>query len=316
MRLFVIVLFLTIFQANVNSQYLAAYNDNLDHFWVFEAGMFQQLEHLEIKEYQVGGILVAYIDNASRLKIYRNGSVETLMQGEPIKFTATDYLLGYSIYEQLNVYDNGKVEVLSTQCDGYIVQDSLIGWHNKISQTLEVYYNGKTRVLVDGLLYDPLKTFRVGDNILAFVHSSTKEFYVYYLGRLIQLDDFVEEMIYDAGRDIVAYIDVPDQAFNAFFRGDVYELETFKPRSFKVGDEMLAYVDNLGKLKLFDSGEVKTISDFEPQFYDMVDRILVFEEQGFLRPIVMARYILLKGIFRNLIKLTTIQLLISIRAGL
>ena len=283
MRYLVILLLVTFFQTNVRSQYLAAFNDNLNRFWVFEAGMFQKLEYIEIQDYEVGGILVAYKDSRSNLKIYRNGEVETLMQGDPVEFTATDYLLGYSMYEQLNVYDNGKTEVLSTQCDGYIVRDSLIGWHNKISQTLEVYYNGQTRVLVDGLLYDPLKTFKAGDNTLAFVHSSTKEFYVYYLGRLHQLDDFVKQMIYDAGRDIVAYIDVPDMSFNVFFRGDVYEIETFQPRSFKVGDELLAYVDNLGKLKLFENGVTKTISDFEPQFYDLVDRVLVFEEQGFFK---------------------------------
>jgi hypothetical protein len=110
-----------------NTQHLAAFNDNVNQFWVFEAGMFNKLEYLEIQEYQVGGTLVAYIDNGSNLKVYSYGEVEKLLTGSPIKFQATDYLLGYSMYEQLNVYDNGKTKVLSTQCDGYRVTDSLIG---------------------------------------------------------------------------------------------------------------------------------------------------------------------------------------------
>jgi hypothetical protein len=279
------------------AQYLAAFNDYLNHFWVFEAGMFTQVEHLPIQEYQVGGILVAYIDSGSKLKIYRNGEVTTLMEGAPIKFTATDYLLGYSLYEQLNVYDNGKTKVLSTECDGYVIKDSIIGWHNRIQQNLQVYYKGRIVTLMDGLIYNPLESFRIGDNTIAFVHSSTEDFYLYYLGKLQVLDDYVEDMVYEAGRDIVAFMDVPDQSFKVFFRGEVTELETFKPISFQVGDEILAYVDNLGKLKYFEHGEVKTVSSYEPSFYTVEDKVLIFEEQGFLKTVcngqvyVVERYI-------------------------
>ena len=104
-------------------------------------------------------------------------------------------------------------------------------------------------------------------------------------------------MVYEAGRDIIAYMDIPDQAFNVFFRGEVTQLETFQPRSFQVGDEILAYVDNLGKLKYFENGEVKTISSYEPKFYNVEDKVLIFEEQGFLKTVcngqvyIVERYI-------------------------
>jgi len=283
MNKFIIIITIVCIHVTGYAQYLAAYNDNLNRFWVFEAGTFQMLEHLEIQEFQVGGILVAYVDNGSNLKVYRNGKVENLMQGSPIKFEATDYLLGYSMYEQLNVYDNGRKKVLSTACDGYIIRDSLIGWHNRIQHTIDVYYNGQITTIIDGLIYNPLEEFKAGDNTLAFVHSSSKALYLFYLGELIILDDFVQQIKFEAGRDIVAYIDIPDQAFNVFFRGEITELETFRPKSFQVGDEMVAWVDNLGKLKLFDTGEVTTLSTYEPQYYSVQDRVIVYDEQGFFK---------------------------------
>jgi hypothetical protein len=297
MKKSILIPLLLFFHFGVQSQYLAAFNDNLGHFWAFEAGMFNELEHLAIKDYQVGGILIAYLDGSGKLKIYRNGETKTLMDGNPIKYTATDYLLGYSLYEQLNVYDNGKTKVLSTECDGYIVKDSIIAWHNRVQKTLQVYYNGRISTVIDGLLYFPVESFRMGDNTIAFVHTSTQEFYIYYLGRLQVLDPFVEDIVYEAGRDIIAYMDIPDQAFNVFYRGEVTELDIFRPKSFQVGDEILAYVDNLGKLKFFENGEVTTISSFEPKFYNIEDKVLVFEEQGFLKTVcngqiyVIERYI-------------------------
>jgi hypothetical protein len=295
-KLFLIILIVITGIAG-QAQYLAAFNDYQNKFWIFEAGMFTQVEHLAIQEYQVGGILVAYIDSGGKLKIYRNGETQTLMDGNPIKFTATDYLLGYSLYEQLNVYDNGKVKVLSTECNGYVVKDSLIAWNNKIAKTLQVYYNGRIITLIDGLLYFPFDSFKLGDNTIAFVHSSTNEFYIFYLGKLQLMDPIADQMIYQAGRDIVAFMDIPDQSFKVFYRGEVTELDVFQPKSFQVGDEILAYVDNLGKLKYFENGVVKTISNYEPKFYNIEDKVLVFEEQGFFKTVcngqvyVVERYI-------------------------
>lgn len=283
MKKIIFLLIVSSFIFNAQAQYLAAFNDNVRHFWAFEAGMFNQLEYLEIQEYQVGGILIAYIDNGSNLKVYSHGEVETLMTGAPIKFHATDYLLGYSMYEQLNVYDNGDKRVLSTQCDAYEVRDSLIGWHNRIAQNIQVYYDGRIYTLEDGLIYNPLQAYKMGDNTIAYIQSSTKEFKLFYQGEIIVLDQFAENMVFEAGRDIVAYMDIPDQTFKAFFKGEEYDVETFKPKSFQVGDEILGYVDNLGRLKFFDGYEVVELSTYEPKFYNVVDRVIIYEEQGFLK---------------------------------
>ncbi len=283
MKKITLICVVLILSATSQSQTLAAFNDNLHRFWVFDGGSFVKLEYLQVQEFQVGGILVAYIDNGSNLKVYCHGQTETLLTGAPIKFTATDYLLGYSIYEQLNVYDNGKKQVLSTQCDGYIVQDSLIGWHNQIDQTIQVYYNGKIFTIEDGLIYNPIGEFKTGDNIIAYIQRSTQEFKIFYHGKLMVLEQFVTGMNFEAGREIIAYTDSIDRTFKVFCKGKKYDLETFTPKSFKVGDEMMVYVDNLGRLKYFENGEVKEISTFEPKFYDVTDQVMVFEEQGFFK---------------------------------
>ena len=278
-----ILLISLFFIPQLKAQQLAAFNDNLNQFWAFEGGQFQKLEYLEIQDYQIGGVLIAYIDSGSNLKIYRNGRTEKLIQGEPIKYTATDYLLGYSIYEQLNVYDNGEIKVLSLEADGYVVQDSLIAWHNRIKQTIQVYYNKEIYTIEDGLIYNPVESFKLGDNTIAYIQNSTKEFKLFYKGEVIVLDQFVEDLVFEAGRDIVAYMDIPDMAFKVFYKGEEFTLESFRPKSFQVGDEFMVYTDNLGHLKYFDGGEVITLTTYEPQFYNVTDRVVVFEEQGFFK---------------------------------
>ncbi|MCB0804758.1 MAG: hypothetical protein KDC05_03115 [Bacteroidales bacterium] len=283
MMKYFILLAVVLLSGQAKSQYLAAYLDYRDHFWAFEAGTFHELEYLEIQDFQVGGIAIAYKDASSNLKLYRNGEVEELLKGDPVKFTATDYLIGYSMYEQLHVYDNGKTKMLTTQAGGYVVEDSLIGWWNRINQTIQVYYKGRIYTIEDGLIYNPLQKFRTGDNTAIYVQASTQQLKLFYQGQIIILDDYVENASFEAGRDIVAFADPSDMTFKAFYKGETYDLETFMPKSFQVGDEMMAYVDNLGKLKYFTNGETITIANYEPSFYEVRDKVLVFEEQGYFK---------------------------------
>ena len=129
-RIFFISLILFTY-GSCQAQYLAAFNDNLDQFWVFEAGMFNKVEDSEVLDFQVGGTLVAYLDHASNFKIYQFGKVQTLIEVAQIDYTATDYLLGYSLFDTLYVYDDEKINILSTDCEAYIVMDSLIVWQTK-----------------------------------------------------------------------------------------------------------------------------------------------------------------------------------------
>lgn len=257
---------------------LAVYEDQLRHFWVFDRGEFEKIEYLPVTSYQVGGILVAYLDNSENLKVYHNGSTETILEGNPIMYHATDYLLGYSLYQQLWIYDDGNIEKVSIEADRYIVEDSLIAWHNKLKKTIEIYYDGEVFLLEDGLINWPVETFRSGDNTLAYVTQVDRQFKVFYRGEVNVLDNFTENMKFEAGRNLVAYYDTPDNSFYAFYKGEVLELESFPPMSFQVGDDIMAYVDNMGRFKYFRDGKVTEITSFAPDFYEVNDQSIVYRE--------------------------------------
>lgn len=261
------------------AQYLAAFEDELNQFWVFEAGMFNLLEEEAITNFQIGGTLIAYLDGESDFKIYQYGQVQTLVEVAPIKYSATDYLLGYSLIDTLYAYDGEKITMLSNDCEEYVVKDSLIVWQTKREKALKIYYNGEIITIAEGLSDFQLDPKMTGDNIFAYVNSSTMEFVVFYRGELNVLDNYADGMNYQAGCDILAFMDITDQSFKVFYKGEIKKLDLFLPKSFKVGDQILAYIDQLENLKYFEEGELKTISS-EPEFYEVKDHVMVFEEQG------------------------------------
>jgi hypothetical protein len=268
---------------NVLSQNLAAFHDYRRHFLVFDAGKVKDIEYLPVQSFQIGGICVPYVSNSGQFKVYYKGETLTLSERVVSKYIATRYLLVYLMYDQLYVFDNGKTTLLSSNVKKYAVGDSLVAFYNENTQSSHVYYKGKVIDLENSLIGNPIKGFRAGDNIFGYFNDNTKYFKIFYNGKLQNILKSNEDVIYEAGRNMIAYIDNSRNSFHVFYKGKVIDLEDYKPKSFQVGNDILAYVDNLGEFNVFMDGETKTISPFEPEIFTVKDSLVVFSEQGYFK---------------------------------
>ena len=264
-------------------QNLAVFSDNMDYFYVFDAGQIVQLEYQKVKDYSVGGNCVLYKDSRSRLKMYYKGKVSELSVNEITDFMALDYLAVYSYAGIIYIIENGQVKTINTHSLNYIAEDSVVAFYDDVQSFLAAYYHGRIYHLEDGLLANQPTSFRCGDNIIAYVSARTGDLMVFYQGGTYKLEPFVSEGTYKAGKDLVAYMNAADQKFKVFYRGETYVIEDFPPLSYKTGDGIVAYVDNTGRFKIFSNGEVTDISSSEPDSYDVQNRIVVYEEQGYFK---------------------------------
>jgi hypothetical protein len=265
------------------SQYLAAFSDNMDYFYVFDKGQTVPVEYLKVQDFSVGGNCVLYKDNRNRLKMYYKGEVSELTVNNISNFEALDYLAVYSYAGIIHIIENGRVKTVNTHSLNYIAEDSLVAFYDDAQSFLAAYYRGRIYRLEDGLVGEQPSSFRCGDNIIAYLSPRTGDLMVFYQGGTYRLEQFVSEGTYKAGRDIVAYVNAADQKFKVFYRGETSVIEDFPPLSYKTGDGIVAYVDNTGRFKLFSNGEVTDISSSDPGFYDVQNRIVVFEEQGYFK---------------------------------
>lgn len=266
------------------AQHLAAYSDQQRKFYVFDAGETKKLEDLDILDYQVGGICLAYIANNGALKAYYNSKVYDLEIGGPaIKYKATDYLLGWKVNDFLKVFDQGEIITLSTATKGYQIQDSLIAWYDYIKQAVYVYYNKEIITVEDGLLDFPVDNLVAGDNIVAYRTTFDDQFKAFYQGEVFTLDNLGSNNIYKAGRDILGWTDLSRNLFKVGYKGEVYELDYFAPRSFQVGDEIIAFIDYMDNFRVYEKGIQYDILTYPPDYYEVTDEVLIFFDQGFFK---------------------------------
>ena len=278
--LFALILSSSIFAQNLN---LAAFHNYQKHFIVFDSGQTYDVENLPVQSYKVGGNCLPYVSNDGRFKVYFEGEVTTLSQQLVDDYYVTRNLLVYRMFNQLYVFDNGKQHLLSSNVVNFAVGDSIVAYFNRNRNTSHVYYKGHIYDLENTLVGDPIKDFKASDNIFAYFNNNTKFFKIFYHGELEEITQSNDLIEFKTGRNIVAYEDNSTNTFHIFYKGEILDLEDFKPKSFKVGDDLVAYVDALDEFKVFADGEVQVLSDFEPDAYYVTDSLVAYSEQGFLK---------------------------------
>lgn len=249
---------------------------------VFDNGQTKELDHLPAQSFQIGGNCVPFVSNSGQFKVYYNGEVITLADQFVSRYFTSSYLLVYFVYDQLYVFDNGQSKLLSSHVTDFAAGDSIVAFFNENTHCSQVYYKGEVIDLERSLVGSPVREYRTGDNLFAYFNDNTNYLKVFYQGKIRNILQSASNVEYQPGRNILAYIDKGRNSFHLFYCGQIFDLEDYYPKSFKVGDDMLAYIDNLGTFKVFYNGETQIVSNFEPDFYELTDSLLVYSEQGYL----------------------------------
>lgn len=276
MRILIFLFIILINQAS--AQNIAAVKRGINSFYVFDNGVLQQLEHRPVKSFAEGGDFLAYINDANEFKIYRNGRSFFLDEGAFINtYTATNHLISFIKENQLSVWDNNRIKILSTWIAGYTVTDSLVAFTDDLLKTFKVYYNNSVYDLETYLDSTPSLTYKAGKNTLAYLDRNYN-FYIFHHGKKELITKFHNKIKFDSGTDIVAFEAENEYLFQIFYKGEVLGAAELKPVNFEAGDGIVAFTDVAGNFKVFDNGIQYTVSKFSPSFYDVEDNIVIFAD--------------------------------------
>ncbi len=273
------IIFLLVLKHQGQGQAPTAFMDYRDYFVVFQYGQFNAIEHLPVKSFQMGGECIAYLDNTEAFKVAYQSEVFTLSENIT-SYKATDSFVWYVFYDQLKVFDRGEDIVLSPMTEQYSVGDRIAAFVDENMNLFRIYENGKFRYEEDENVGSGIRGIKTGDNICCFINRENY-LVIYYGGQIYEIFYVDRQVQYSADKNIAAYVDYRDNSFHCFYKGFTTELEQFAPLSFRVGDDLVAYVSNTGDFKVFNNGEMTTVNSFEPDFYAVKDSVVVFGYEGY-----------------------------------
>lgn len=263
------------------AQNISFLNDYLNNVSVFDNGQLKQLEHLPLKSYLVSNNMFAYEDNAGNFKIYHNHFLHKLSSFAS-NYMLSSHLAIWRMNTQLKVFDNGNAKTLSTNVKQYFLSSNVVVWYDEYEKKLKAYYDAEIYDLDDALAADMTNEVFIGKNIVAFVDSQGY-FNAFYEGEIENIGFYDRVKSVAIGKDIIAYVEEPLNNLQILYYGDISDLESFEPNSYKAGDSFLAYVDANNYLKVFYNYKTEIISFDKPIFYEVADEIMVFGVQNYFK---------------------------------
>ncbi len=253
--------------------FVHGFRDYRNFLYIFENGVPRILEQQQVRSFKAKGSMIAYANNANDLMVYYKGEKTKL--GD---MTATSYEVMQSyMYCQrdllLKVFDKGNVTPLTYFLRDFKASDSLIAYRDKNIDILRVYAYGSVHDL-EITLTGSLGDYKVGENTVAYVNN-TGFFKFYYQDHIYDLDN-IAPVSFEAGGDLIAYVDGLYNYLKVFYNGKILVLDKFQPISYKAGVQVVAYVADDNSFKVFAAGKLLKIEAYPPDFYVVRDRTVLF----------------------------------------
>lgn len=212
--------------------------------------------------------------------VYRNNHT-TKVTYNANKFHVTDYLIAYQGGTGLKVIDDGKIHELTLNLGYYTITDSLALYEDRLYNTFNLYYKGEIQEISRGVFNNPASEVTAGENIFVFRNPQSRGYEVFWNNRIDEVLTTNETMKFSCGRNVMAFNDPVTQTFVIYYKGEFFDAEEMHAKSYKAGDDMIAYQDVQGNLKVFDplkKFDLQMVSSYQPDFYEVRDRMLVFTE--------------------------------------
>lgn len=244
-----------------------------------EDGQFKYIELQEVKEYQAGDNLVAYLDIRGNLRVY-DGTERHEISNMNLKYKISDKLLAWNVGTTLGVFDHGIKKTLSFFGGDYIVKDDLVLWTDTRYNSILVYWKGKEYPIqistTDIFLNNSEK---VGENIVAYADNGGL-YKIFYKGETHEVGVWNGDIDLKSGTDIVAFNDPNTRTFAVFDAGEFLDVDIQWAKKYKAGRGFVVYEDVNGNLKKYQKGEITDLSNF-PGKWHVVDDIIWYENNGF-----------------------------------
>ncbi len=236
------------------------YLDNSRNFKIYYNNTFQTIPFVFGNEFRVSDNLVSYL-NSKSLNVFDHGKIKNLTG------LCTEYFLGDSVLlfldgvrNEYKAYYNGTIYPIENFLAGAAIEsvkvsDNMVAYLNYANQ-FRLFYHGQIIEQEDFLVQD----YAVGRDIVAYTDIN-RQFKVFYKGTTYQLDSYPTTS-YSVGDDLVAYV-TSDGYFKIFYDGKILNVGFFNP-SYTVADHMVAFKDNANYFKVFYKGNFISLENQYP----------------------------------------------------
>ena len=272
-KTFYLVLTFSIIVAKGFGQFLYPFNDNFNRFYVFDSGVFEQLEFQPVDEYFVGNAYLAYFDPRGRFQLYFGGEKHELSLNRPNVY-ATDHFLAYQFGSQIFLLEGNKLHQIESWAlqEDLLVSDSIIAY-NDVYNRFNVYQKDSSQTIESWNIYEA----SISNNSLAYLDIN-KQLKIFSRGQQFIVWP-TQPTAFLAGQNLVAFqTGIGD--LQVWYEDELYTLTYNTNGGFDVSDELVTYYDDLGGFNVFYKGETYPLLPYRPLTSELKENQLVWSDRN------------------------------------
>jgi hypothetical protein len=224
--------------------------------------------------------ITAYMDYRSYFYVFDKG-VKKNIETLPVKnFKIGQTCIAYQNYTgNLKVYFKSKVYDMYDAAESYYVSKHFV--LGLLNNQLKIFDN---RIMMT--LSTNVGTYAIADSLVAFQDNTTMRFNVYYKKQITQLEDLIvsnDIANFKVGGNVLAYIDSQDN-FKLFYHGKVinlFSLNSSLPFQYEVGQDIIAYINNDDQsFNVYWMGQNYVIEDVAPQSFKTGNNYIAYVDNS------------------------------------
>lgn len=279
MKLIAVLLCIQFAFVGFSQNTLFPYTDNQGFIKSFDKGYSRQVDYLPARDMVFGDNLIAYVDNKGDLMVY-DGVKKTFISSLANSYSISDNILAWNAGRIISIYYNGDQRTITQFGERYLVSDSLVVFDDIRENALKAFYKDSIYTLYRSSV-DIIMPTEIGVNNVAF-RGDGNVYYIFSQGKVKELGVWNRDITFSEGTSIVAFNDPINQSFAILEKGEFLDLEPTQIKQYKAGRGFVAYTDLNGNLIYYKDGNIKEISNYSTEKFQVTDSLVVWEENGML----------------------------------
>ena len=271
------ILVLLGFNNSASAQNLAAFTDQNNRLYKFDAGKVTQIYYQITRELHIENQYVCFVDSKGDIYVDFYGE-QTLVAQTYNKIYDTDNLLVVQTASVIRAFDQGVKHVLTSNAMQMAVGDSIVVWQDAIGGYLKYYYKDQVHDIAMVVGNYPLRPSEVGQNVFVYKDNAGNNSAIWH-GKIYDLVSTNRPVNFVAGQDVVAFNDPQSGTFAAFDNGYVVDVDAQHALQYKCGDNFIYYQDAAQTHKIFREEETMELG-FDLQNINVTDSMVIFEDVG------------------------------------
>lgn len=261
----------------VYGQNLAAFTDQNNRLYKFDAGQITQIYYQPTKELHIENQYICFVDSKGDIYVEFYGE-KSLVAQTYTNIYDTDNLLVVQTASVIRAFDQGVKHVLTSSATQMAVGDSIVVWQDAIGGYLKYYYKDEIISVAMVVGNYPLNPSEVGQNVFVYKDNAGNNSAIWH-GKMYDLVSTNRPVYFVAGQDVVAFNDPQSGTFAAFDNGYVVDVDAQHALAYKCGDNFIYYKDAAQTHKVFREEESMELG-FDLQNINVTDSMVIFEDVG------------------------------------